>query len=227
MADYNSSYTGAEIDAAIGKAQSIEANPTLAGTESSLTGLQIGSTKYKVDGGSGKADKTDLTSIIATGSTNTTGATITSGTYFYLNGTLVQAKADIASGATFTSGTNYEAVTAGGLNDLKSAFPQSLSADGLTAQSNCTIVAGGTFRFGNFVFLNLYVWVTTASSATTAYISLSDDIKSAANVPIALLATNTSDDTAPIYCAVNNKTIYMKGTTANKGYIITGWWLTS
>ena len=67
-----------------------------------------------------KAAKTDLTSIIATGTTNATGATITKGTYFYLNGTLVQAKADIASGATFTSGTNYEAVTAGGLNSLQS-----------------------------------------------------------------------------------------------------------
>lgn len=65
-----------------------------------------------------KAAKTDLTSIIATGTTNATGATIANGTYFYLNGTLVQAKADIASGATFTSGTNYEAVTAGGLNSL-------------------------------------------------------------------------------------------------------------
>lgn len=65
-----------------------------------------------------KAAKTDLTSIIATGTTNATGATIGVGTYFYLNGTLVQAKADIASGAQFTSGTNYEAVTAGGLNSL-------------------------------------------------------------------------------------------------------------
>ena len=68
----------------------------------------------------GAPANTDLTSIIATGTTNATGATITKGTYFYLNGTLVQAKADIASGATFTSGTNYEAVTAGGLNALQS-----------------------------------------------------------------------------------------------------------
>ena len=66
----------------------------------------------------GKADKTDLTSIIATGSTNATGSTITNGKYFYLNGTLVRAKADIASGATFTLNTNYEPVTAGSLNEL-------------------------------------------------------------------------------------------------------------
>lgn len=64
-----------------------------------------------------KADKTDLASIQITGSTNDTGATITSGTYFYLNDTLVRAKADIANGATLTLNTNYEVVTAGALND--------------------------------------------------------------------------------------------------------------
>jgi len=68
----------------------------------------------------GAVPKTDLTSIVATGTTNATGATIAKGTFFYLDGTLVQAKADIASGATFTSGTNYSAVTAGGLNALQS-----------------------------------------------------------------------------------------------------------
>ena len=65
------------------------------------------------------AQKTDLTSIVATGSTNATGSTISSGKYFYLNGTLVKAKADIANGSSFTLNTNYEVVTAGGLNDLE------------------------------------------------------------------------------------------------------------
>lgn len=64
-----------------------------------------------------KANKADLTDINLTGSTNTTGATIPSGYYFYLNGTLVRAKTDIASGATFTLNTNYEVVTAGALNE--------------------------------------------------------------------------------------------------------------
>lgn len=68
-----------------------------------------------------KAAKSDLTSINATGTTNTTGAAISSGTFFYLDGTLVRAKANIAIDATFTENTNYKVVTAGGLNDLKSA----------------------------------------------------------------------------------------------------------
>ena len=67
------------------------------------------------------APKIDLAAIQATGSTNATGSTIPSGTYFYLNGNLVQALADIASGATFTSGTNYSSVTAGGLNSSQMA----------------------------------------------------------------------------------------------------------
>ena len=60
-----------------------------------------------------KADQSDLASINLTGATNTTGSQIDAGTYFYLNGALVKAKTNIANGATFTDGTNYEAVTAG------------------------------------------------------------------------------------------------------------------
>ena len=49
---YISKYTGAEIDAAVEKAgdlSKVKANPTLAGTEAALEGLQVGDTKYKVD----------------------------------------------------------------------------------------------------------------------------------------------------------------------------------
>lgn len=70
----------------------------------------------------GLVNNTDLTDIIATGSTNTTGNTITSGWYFYLDGVLCKAKSNIANGATFTLNTNYEEVTAGGLNSLNSAL---------------------------------------------------------------------------------------------------------
>ena len=73
----------------------------------------------------GKADKTDLTSISETGST--ASQAISAGTYFYLDGVLVRAKTDIASGATFTENTNYEVVSVGGLNSigniLKGIFP--------------------------------------------------------------------------------------------------------
>ena len=48
---FKSKYTGAEIDAAVAKAgdaTKVTANPTLAGTEAALEGLQVGDTKYKV-----------------------------------------------------------------------------------------------------------------------------------------------------------------------------------
>ena len=64
--------------------------------------------------------ESDLASVSLWGSTNTTGATITKGTYFYRKGALVCAIADIANNATLTSGTNYEAVTVGGLNKISS-----------------------------------------------------------------------------------------------------------
>lgn len=59
-----------------------------------------------------------LASINTTGATNTTGSTINAGTYFYLDGVLVRAKADITNGATFTLNTNYEVETDGALNGL-------------------------------------------------------------------------------------------------------------
>lgn len=67
-----------------------------------------------------EARKVDLTSIIQTGTT--ASQAISAGTYFYLNGTLVRAKVDIANGATFTLNTNYEVVTAGALNELNDAL---------------------------------------------------------------------------------------------------------
>ena len=65
-----------------------------------------------------KAPKSDLASISITGTTNTSGRIIKVGEFFYLNGSLVRAIDNIGTGATFTSGTNYEVVTAGGLSAL-------------------------------------------------------------------------------------------------------------
>ena len=72
---------------------------------------------------SSSANKTDLTAIILTGTTNTSGNVISAGTWFYLNGTPCIAKVDIASGATFTEGTNYEEKTIGSaLSELNSNY---------------------------------------------------------------------------------------------------------
>lgn len=60
-----------------------------------------------------KAAKADLTSIQATGTTNTTGAAIPDGAYFYLNGILYRAKEQIGTNVPFTFNTNCEQVTVG------------------------------------------------------------------------------------------------------------------
>ena len=76
-----------------------------------------------------KADKTDLTSISETGST--ASQAISAGTYFYLNGSLVRAKTNIASGATFVSGTNYESgdnALNGGIKSFVYQAPTTYSA---------------------------------------------------------------------------------------------------
>jgi hypothetical protein len=62
----------------------------------------------EIDGlNSSKANKSDITNINITGTTNNTGSNIFAGTLFYLNGTLCRALVDVANGATFTDGTNY------------------------------------------------------------------------------------------------------------------------
>lgn len=70
-----------------------------------------------------KAERTDISSIITTGTKNTTGAQIASGTYFYLNNQLVKAKSNIAVNDDYTLNTNYELATVGGvLTELNSKY---------------------------------------------------------------------------------------------------------
>ena len=68
------------------------------------------------------AIKSDLTSNYQTSPNCSMPASpnkILRGEFFYLDGILVTALTDINDTAAFTSGTNYEVVTAGGLNALK------------------------------------------------------------------------------------------------------------
>ena len=60
-----------------------------------------------------KAERADLSTIHAKGSTNTTGATIKDGTFFYLNGSYCKALQDIGMGATFTLNTNFKVDSVG------------------------------------------------------------------------------------------------------------------
>lgn len=60
-----------------------------------------------------KAERTDISTISVTGTTNTSGAQIDAGTIFYLNGTLCKALANIAVNAAFTLNTNFKVDSVG------------------------------------------------------------------------------------------------------------------
>lgn len=125
----NGKVPGTQLDLS-GKQDKITANGILKGDGQGGVSAATAGTDYQAPLTAGtdyatptqladKAAKSDLSNIQATGTTNTTGAAIPVGAYFYLNGVLFQAiGSGIGSGATFTPGTNCEAVPGGGLNNV-------------------------------------------------------------------------------------------------------------
>lgn len=95
-----------DLDAAVAMALNPDSAPDATHTSNLITSAAVAGVR------------SDIASINITGTTNDTGATIPQGTFFYASGVLVTAKIDIADAAPLTEGTNYEAVTAGGLNAL-------------------------------------------------------------------------------------------------------------
>ena len=91
-----------------------------------------------------KANMFDL-GLIRTGPTNTSNK-IASGLYFYLDGILKRAIADIENGATFTS-SNCESVTAGGLNSLYTLY---------TEKGKWEAILGSTTATGSYNLTNAY-----------------------------------------------------------------------
>ena len=96
----------------------------------------------------------DLASISLWESTNTTGSAIPKGTYFYRKGVLVRAIEDIANNATLTSGTNYETITKGILNEL--IQPKGVYVDKIELTKN--VASTYTFKtYGPFLlFISRY-----------------------------------------------------------------------
>lgn len=86
-------------------------NPAMDGTASSGTSNDYARGDHVHPPDSTKAAKSDLTSIQATGTTNTTGAAIPAGALFYLNGILYRAKEQIGTNILFTVNTNCEQAT--------------------------------------------------------------------------------------------------------------------
>ena len=136
-----------------------------------------------------------LASISATGSTNTTGSTIASGTYFYLDGVLVRAKADIASGATFTQNTNYEEVTAGALNELSNVYST-------TAQVVGTWIDGKPIY--RTVFSGLSASIDTGSGKTLVPASTMSSYNLKRVIRAELLQSSTSVNVGYAFVGLNS-----------------------
>lgn len=97
-----------------------------------ISKISVGGTVYDL------SSEADIAQPSITGSTNNTGYTIKETTFFFLNGVLVRAIANIADGETFTENTNYKVETAGGLNALNAEINRgsvSVTADGVKTYS--------------------------------------------------------------------------------------------
>ena len=99
-----------------------------------------------------KAERKDLTTIFATGTTNTTGAQINAGSFFYLNGVYCKAKTNIAASAAFTLNTNYKEVTVGA--EIKAVENKDTSSFSVSTESGVSLQKA-ICRNG-FVYLKLY-----------------------------------------------------------------------
>ena len=113
--------------------------------------------------------ETDTFGNINLTGTNNTGSTITAGTFFYNNGSLVRAKTDIQNGSAITIGTNAETVTAGGLNELNNNITTEIEKRLFVDKRNATsyqIPLNGKDA-GAFWFALMYT--ATASSAFSVY----------------------------------------------------------
>lgn len=125
-------------------------------------------TKLKADY-FGKAN--DSSDIRCLGNTNTTGAIIPSGKYFYKydsyhsNRALAKAISNIAVNATLTENTNFKYVTIGEeLDSLNAALtPQTIS---FTPGSGVAVEYNYCYKFNGFAFISLRLKVFKASATT-------------------------------------------------------------
>ena len=111
--------------------------------------------------------KTDTFGNINLTGTNNTGSTITAGTFFYNNGSLVRAKLDIQNGSAITIGTNAETVTAGGLNSLNGGTVYKVE---ITEETSSSGIFGVNIPFNKVVSANCATvgqdWFVSVRKAT-------------------------------------------------------------
>lgn len=111
----NNPIANSAVTTALAGKQNTLTTSQLDATNSGITSAKVSKldalpTSTQLDGSlNSKANKSDITNFSITGTTNNTGSTILAGTLFYFNGTLCKTLVDVANGATFTNGTNFQA----------------------------------------------------------------------------------------------------------------------
>lgn len=128
------------LSATGGGGTTVVANPE-GEASANLTKLEVGETIYGIPAQPDITGKADITAIGTNETGNTASNAYAVGEHFYKNGKFCTAIAAIASGATFTLGTNYvEGTIADAVNNiyLHTAF-------GLTVEGNTAYDTGITF----------------------------------------------------------------------------------
>lgn len=198
--DSNGKVPGTQLDLS-GKQDTITENGILkgdgqGGVTAATPGADYATPAQLVD----KAAKADLTSIQATGTTNTTGAVIPAGAYFYLKGVLHRANTQIDVNATFTPGTNCEPWTVG----------DALAFTTYTGTPATNTVPGTSYTVINAVSLpsGKYLIVGSASNGTNVSGTLALTITNAtAGVNVATNRTSTENGGGNTVCAIIELTV--------------------
>lgn len=132
-----------------------------------------------------KANKSDITNISITGTTNNTGSNILAGTLFYLNGTLYIATQLIPNGATFTSSNSQQTSLDKGKVYIKLSTGGVASTTDFSVALSVTIPANCEFALYGVGFYNTSVcrgikfregdsnadWAETASTGNRVSVS--------------------------------------------------------
>lgn len=157
-----------------------------------------------------KAERSDMSTIHATGSTNSTGAQINAGTFFYLNGIYVKALLNIGTGDTFVENTNYKKDTVNGaiadLHKNQIAVNTSIDISSYTSTSNPFEVPADGYAILNSVT------TPSGSSSLTIYGS---DMSTSTNFVVSLISPTGNYQGA---CAFVRKGMYVVCASLHAGH---------
>lgn len=223
--DSNGKVPGTQLDLS-GKQDAINANGILKGDGAGGVSAATAGTDYQAPLTAGtdyatpaqledKAAKADLTSIQATGATNNTGAVISAGAYFYLNGVLHRAKTAISSGATFTPGTNCEAVPEGGLNALETA----IAGKGNTKYTGYYAATARTINHSVNVDKNFVILTTGVSSSGDRAMGIFMGFVSATNAAASRVFKVFEPSTGQYPCTISVSTAGQISVTTTVAYV--------